>query len=158
MTPLHFLCATGVADCVRLLVEKRADMSQEDYNGRGCLQLAKNSQGKKQTLATWLKQHAPAIPETSGKGRAKGEMTRGQVSNFLRTRAGPRHNKSSNSTERNKGYKPQHGKRRGPKHASSLSKGEAGCERHQHNGASSSSKGKAASSSSRGKECRRYRR
>ena len=141
MTPLHFLCATGVADCVRLLVEKRADMSQEDYNGRGCLQLARNCQGKEQHLATWLIQHVPKIQDTSGKGRAKGEMTRGQVSNFLRTRAGPRHNKSSNSTERNKGYKKAR-QTRDPEDASSASEGEPGYERKRYNGASSSSASK----------------
>ena len=36
-TPLHFVCASGIADCVHLLARRGADFSGVDDNGRGCL-------------------------------------------------------------------------------------------------------------------------
>ena len=55
VTPLHFACSTGLADVVKLLATKKADLTKLDGRGRGCLQLAANSQGDKQTLSNWLR-------------------------------------------------------------------------------------------------------
>ena len=52
---LHFACSTGLADVVKLLATKKADLTKLDGRGRGCLQLAANSQGDKQTLSNWLR-------------------------------------------------------------------------------------------------------
>ena len=54
-TPLHFACSTGLADVVKLLATKKADLTKLDGRGRVCLQLAANSQGDKQTLSNWLR-------------------------------------------------------------------------------------------------------
>ena len=51
---MHFACATGLSDCVIMLHGKGADLTKIDGKQRGCLQLARNSAGDNQTLATWL--------------------------------------------------------------------------------------------------------
>jgi hypothetical protein len=54
-------CATGLADCVIMLHGKGADLKKVDKWKRGCLQLARNCQGKNQKLATWLEEKVPGI-------------------------------------------------------------------------------------------------
>ena len=70
-------CSTGLADCVQFLAMKKADFTKLDYNGRGCLQLAMNSQGDGQVLASWLTENVPDIPSSDGKGRDKADKYRG---------------------------------------------------------------------------------
>ena len=89
-TPLHFACSTGLADVVKLLADKEADLSKADGKGRGCIQLAANAQGEKSTLANWLRDNFPDLPETYGVGRAPGEKTRGSVAASFRRTTGPK--------------------------------------------------------------------
>ena len=60
-------CSTGLADCVKLLAMKNADFTKFDDNGRGCLQLAWNSQGPQRRLARWLEKTVPDIPSSCGR-------------------------------------------------------------------------------------------
>ena len=95
MTPLHGLCGSGVADCVQLLVQRRADTAIQDHRGRGVLQLAQQSQGLSQMLAVWLQGFLPAdkLPITNGKGRPPEEKQRGRFSYHFRGVTGPNHRK-----------------------------------------------------------------
>ena len=70
-TPLRGLCGSGVAGCVQLLVQQRADTTIEDHRGRGVVQLAQQSQGHSQRLAQWLLNICPAdgLPLTKRKSR-----------------------------------------------------------------------------------------
>ena len=104
-TPLHGLCGSGVADCVQLLVQRRADATIQDHRGRGVLQLAQQSQGLSQILAVWLQGFLPAdkLPITNGKGRPPGEKQRGRFSIEYRKMTRPNHRKG----EGVKGYTPQ---------------------------------------------------
>ena len=94
MTPLHFACSSGMADCVTYLAIHGADMTVEDDNNRGCLQLARQVQGNNQTLATWLKKKYPRLQDTNGV--AGGPKKRGKCSRKFRDVAVgnmPRYNK-----------------------------------------------------------------
>ena len=76
MTPLHFACSTGMADCVKYLAEQGADLTVVDKNGRGCLQFASQVQGKNQTLWNYLRKPFPYLRDTNGV--AEGEKKRGR--------------------------------------------------------------------------------
>ena len=82
---------SALADCVKLLAEKKADLTKLDNDKRGCLQLAEQVQGNSQTLASWLKENVRNIPSTDGKGRAKADRSRGQFSQNYRLDTGPSH-------------------------------------------------------------------
>ena len=53
-TPVHYLCGSGLADCVVMLHAKNADFTKLDKKDRGCLQLARSCQGENQELAKFL--------------------------------------------------------------------------------------------------------
>ena len=84
-------CDSGLADCVQLLAQKRADFTKLDANGRGCLQRAQNAQGKAQVLAKWLVANVPGIPSTNAKGRDKAQKTSGEFSKIYRNETGHMH-------------------------------------------------------------------
>ena len=79
-TPLMLAAGSALADCVKLLAEKRADFTQLDNDKRGCLQLAEQAQGKCEMLAHWLKENVRNIPSNDGKWRAKPDRSRGEFS------------------------------------------------------------------------------
>ena len=99
-------CGSGLADCVQLLAQKRADFTKLDGKGRGCLQRAQNVQGKGQVLAKWLLENVPGIPSSKAKGRDKAQKTTGHFSKQYRGATGPDH-KGRNSKGESKGYQPQ---------------------------------------------------
>ena len=107
MTPLLYACSTGLADVVKELAERLADMNVVDDNGRGCIQLASKTQGNNQMLATWLRRNTDA-PETSGKGRPRSEKQKGRLSSAYRWKLGP---KADSILTRS--YKPQEQGRNG---------------------------------------------
>ena len=84
LTPLMDLCSTGCADCVKYLAEQKADLTVQDFQGRGCLQLADRAQGENRPLYNWLREHVQGIQMTSGKGRPKDERQSGSFSSYFR--------------------------------------------------------------------------
>ena len=89
-TPLHLACSSGVADIVHKLAQLRADFNVTDPEGRGCLQFARQCQGDKQTLASWLKANVAGIQDTNGTThRSKDKKSRGSVCNAYRLSTGP---------------------------------------------------------------------
>ena len=79
-TPLHFACSTGLADCVQLLVQNRANVNILDGKGRSCFQLASNCQGNGQILATWLEKNTENLDKSTGEGRTNENKCRGEFS------------------------------------------------------------------------------
>ena len=65
VTPLMYACSTGLADCVKMLAEKRADFNKLDNHGRVCLQLARRAQGDNQNMASWLKDNVQGIDSSN---------------------------------------------------------------------------------------------
>ena len=89
MTPLLYACSTGLADVVKELAERLADMNVVDDNGRGCLQLAISAQGANQPLAHWLRENTGAM-DTAGWGREVGEKQTGRVSSTYLSSLSPK--------------------------------------------------------------------
>ena len=83
VTPFLFACSTGVADIVKYLARiPHFNSWHRDGNERGAVQLAMNSGGEHQRLATWLRDNCRdednvGLPETNGTGRPSAERTRG---------------------------------------------------------------------------------
>ena len=90
---------------MQLLVQKKADTNLVDGKKRGCLQLARQCQGKNKPLANWLMQNVPNIQDSWGSGRKHADKSRGQFSYALRIETGPTHDKGRGG----KGYEPQGG-------------------------------------------------
>ena len=58
-------CSTGLADCVKMLAEAKADFNKLDNHGRVCLQLARRAQGDNQNMASWLKDNVQGIDSSN---------------------------------------------------------------------------------------------
>ena len=92
-TPLMLAAGSALSDCVKALTERNADLTLLDRSQRGCLQLARQSQGKNESLGTWLRDNNETVPDSWGKGRAKEDQRRGQFSQSFRKASGPAHYK-----------------------------------------------------------------
>ena len=86
---------SALADCVKAFAVRNADLTKQDKEKRGCLQLARQAQGKNESLGTWLRDNNETVPDSCGKGRAKENQRRGQFSQFFRKASGPAHCKGN---------------------------------------------------------------
>ena len=110
------MCSTGLADCVQLMAQRKANFNNPDRNDRTCLQMARQAQGKEKKLYTWLIQNVPGIEDGHGQGRAWEDRRQGSYSVDARTAMGPRQHMKGQDKG---GYAPQaaesHGEGKGRK-------------------------------------------